>query len=91
MGILEIKPFRGIIKNVMKIQSIDQIRKKFRREWLLIAVDEMDSTTTTPRRGHLLTHSPRRDEVYEAMLRKKGLTLVTYSDDQLPIGYAAAF
>ncbi|MBI2870835.1 MAG: hypothetical protein HYY14_03905 [Candidatus Omnitrophica bacterium] len=58
---------------------------------MLIAVDEMDRATTTPKRGRLLAHSPNRDEVYQAMLRHKKLTLVTYSDDRLPAGYAVAF
>lgn len=74
----------------MKAQSVEQIRKKYHREWLLIAVDELDAATT-PRRGRLLAHSPRREQVYDAMLHTRGLTLVTYSDDRLPAGYAAAF
>ena len=75
----------------MKNQPINKIRKRFRGEWLLIAVDRMDRATTTPRSGHLLAHSPNRDKIYEAMLHKKGTTLVTFSDDRLPAGYAVAF
>ena len=75
----------------MKSQSINQIRRRFHREWLLIVVEEMNPVTTTPRRGHLLAHSPNRGNIYEAMLRyRKKLTLVTYSDDRLPPGYALA-
>ena len=75
----------------MKIQPINQIRKRFHREWLLIAIDEMDAVRTVPIRGHLLIHSANRDEIYEAMLRRKGLTLASFSDDRLPAGYATAF
>ncbi len=75
----------------MRGQSISKIRKRFRREWLLIAVDRIDRATTTPERGRLLAHSPNRDEIYEAMLHRKGLNLVTFSDDSIPSGYAVAF
>ena len=75
----------------MKSQPIERIRKRFRREWVLIAVEEMDRATTRPTRGRLLAHHPNRNEIYETMLRHKGLTLVTYSDDGLPAGYAVAF
>lgn len=72
--------------------NIQKLRKKFRREWLLIAVDEMDESTTTPLEGHLLVHSKDRDEIYQKMLRyKKHNTYLTYSDDSLPKGYAVAF
>lgn len=75
----------------MKNQPINRIRKRFHREWLLIAVDEMNPVTMVPRRGRLLAHSPHRDEIHDAMLRRKGLALITYSDDRLPAGYATAF
>jgi len=75
----------------MKNQSIKKIRKRFHREWLLIAVDKMDEQRCIPLRGHLLVHSPHRDEIYDASLRRKGLALTTFSDDRLPAGYATAF
>lgn len=72
-------------------ESIEKIRKRFRQQWLLIAIDKIDKKTTKPKTGKLLAHSPRRDEVHNVMLRRKGLALVTYSDDKLPAGYAVAF
>lgn len=72
-------------------EPIEKLRARFHREWLLIAVDELDARTTTPRRGHLLGHSPYRDELYAKERRARGLTLTVYSEDQLPQGYAAAF
>ena len=71
-------------------EPIKKIRKRYRREWLLISVDEMNEKTTTPVKGHLLAHSPHRDDIYNTMMRRKELTLVTYSDDHLPAGYALA-
>ena len=82
-------------KNTMKpmsvSQSIEGLRRRFHREWLLIAVDEIDQATTTPRRGRLLAHSPHRDELYAKERSVRGLTLTVYSDDHLPQGFAAAF
>ena len=72
-------------------EPIEKLRGRFRREWLLIAVDEIDTRTTTPVRGHLLAHSPYRDEIYTKERDAHGLTLTVYSEDQLPQGYAAAF
>ena len=75
----------------MKSQAIRHIRRRFHHEWLLIAVDRLDPKTQTPISGRLLAHSPHRDDVYDATLRRRGLALVTYSDDRLPAGYATAF
>lgn len=73
-------------------QAIDQIRRRFRREWLLIAVDRLDPRTQAPLRGRLLAHSPHRDEIYELLVKtKKDLTVALYSDKSLPQGYAVAF
>ena len=72
-------------------RPIDAWRARFRREWLLIAVDKVDPATTTPVRGRLLAHSPHRHELYAKERQVRGLTLTVYSEDQLPQGYAAAF
>lgn len=75
----------------MKTQKIETIRKKFHREWLLIAIDKMDELTTTPLTGRLLAHSPHRDDIYRFDMKYKSHTLTVYSDDGFPKGYAAAF
>lgn len=75
----------------MKTSDIQKLRKKFRYEWLLVAVDKMDESTTTPLKGHLLAHSKDRDEIYQKMLQYKHNTYLTYSEDTLPKGYAVAF
>ena len=76
----------------MKPLPIDQIRRRYPGEWLLISVDELDETTTTPRRGRLLFHSKDRNVVYDRLLQSKTkLPLVTYADDSPPKGYAVAF
>ena len=75
----------------MKSQPIDQIRRRYKREWLLIAVEEIDEATTTPLRGRLLVHSPHRDEIDRASVRYSKPALVVFSEDTFPPGYAAAF
>lgn len=75
----------------MDAQFIDNIRRKYRREWLLIKVNKFDKTTSKPVTGRLLAHSPDRDEIYKKSLRYKGLILIDHSDKRLPKGYAVAF
>jgi len=75
----------------MKSLPIDQIRRRYNREWLLIAVEDMDEATTTPLRGRLLAHSPHRDEIDRASVRYSKPALVVFSEDTFPPGYAAAF
>jgi len=77
----------------MKYQKIDKIKKRYRREWLLIAVDKFDESTTTPMTGRVLAHSPHRDEVWAKLrgIRRPKLPYITYSEDDLPKGYAAAY
>jgi hypothetical protein len=77
----------------MKSEKIEKIKKRFHREWLLIAVDKVDESTTTPISGRLIAHSPHRDEIYRKLfsLKQKRNILVECSEDKLPKGYAAAF
>ena len=77
----------------MKSQPIEYIRRRYRgkREWLMIAIDELDEATATPRRGRLLAHSPHRHEVYERSRRYPHPALIVCSEDNFPKGYAAAF
>ncbi|MFN0118128.1 MAG: hypothetical protein ACKVQC_07560 [Elusimicrobiota bacterium] len=77
----------------MKSESIQKIKNKFHKEWLLISVDKVDYTTTTPLTGKLISHSPHRSEIYSA-LKKKNISkkiLLEYSEDDMPKGYIAAF
>ena len=76
---------------MMRVDSIDHIRQRYNREWLLIAIETMDKATTTPLRGRLLAHSPHRDEVDRASIKYPKPALVVFSEDTFPPGYAAAF
>lgn len=69
----------------MESEKIVDIRKKFLREWLLIAVDEMDKATTKPISGRLLAHSPNPREIVQKSLSPyKGLMFIDYSERQIP-------
>lgn len=74
-----------------KIVPIERLRKRYKREWLLIDVRETDQRTTTPLRGRLLAHSPHRDEIDRASITYPKPALVVFSEDTFPPGYAAAF
>jgi hypothetical protein len=76
---------------IIKKERVEIIRKRYSNKWLLIAVDEMDESTTIPIRGHLLAHSKDRDEIYKKMMRYKIHTFVTCSEDKLRKGLAVAF
>jgi len=75
----------------MKSERIEKIKSRFKHEWLLIKIDRMDALSTTPVSGRLIAHSPLRDEIYKKSIRAKGITLIDYSDNDLPKGYAVAF
>jgi len=75
----------------MKSEYIKKIKSRFKHEWLLIKIDRMNAHSTTPVSGHLIAHSPLRDEIYKKSINAKGLTLIDYSDNDLPKGFAVAF
>lgn len=75
----------------MKSEALNRLRKRFHREWLLIAVDRVDRRTQVPLSGRLLAHSPHRDEIYDRLVTAKGLAVAVYSETTLPQGYAVAF
>ena len=75
----------------MKIEQIKNIKKRFKKEWLLIQIMEFDKKTSTCIKGRLIAHSPDRDAIYKKSISHKGIDLITYSEDKLPRGYAIAF
>ena len=58
---------------------------------MLIKVDKMDESTTTPISGYLIAHTKIKDEIYKRMMKTKGRVLVMFTEDKLPKGYAIAF
>lgn len=74
----------------MKIEKINDIRKRFKNQWLLIAVDEVDPRTREPAKGHLLAHSARRQDVHKVSKKYDDVAYVVYSEDW-PDDLAACF
>lgn len=75
----------------VQVQPIQNLRRRFPDEWLLVQVDHFDPKTTTPLAGRLLAHSKLRDPLEKEAARRKGLIYLVYGSDTFPQGYAAAF
>lgn len=73
--------------------KIETLKKHYHKQWLLIGVDKVDKSTTTPISGHLIAHSPNRSETYQLVMKipRKYPLLIEYSEDRLPKGFAVAF
>jgi len=74
----------------MKSENIEKIREKYKDEWLLIAVDEVDDELGMPIKGHLIAHSPRREDIHKESLKYDDIAYVVYSEDW-PEDLAACF
>lgn len=75
---------------IQKIQTIEEIRKQYDHEWLLIRVVDMDETTTTPLTGELLAHHSDPLEIHKEARQSSGTLLTVYSEDW-PADVAACF
>ena len=51
--------------------TIDEIKKQYDQEWLLIEVDKHNEDWE-PLEGRVIFHSPRGDDIYKEMLKLKG-------------------
>lgn len=70
--------------------NIEEIKKKYKDEWLLIKVSVTDEQDQ-PIEGELFLHSKSRDEVYEAQKDLKDDLYITYSGELPKKGFAVAF
>ena len=69
---------------------IEQIRKSFHDEWLLIEVDSMDKSKTEPLTGKLIDHASTPEPLWQKAAKMKGESFVVYSDEW-PKDLAACF
>ena len=78
----------------IKSEKIKAIKKRFHhtREWLLIDIDKMDESTTTPLYGRLIAHNPKRERIYQLLLKSPQVKrpFIDYAAETLPKGFAAA-
>ena len=72
--------------------NIQEVKQQFKDEWVLLEVLQEDDLKQ-PIEVRVLTHSPNRDDVYDALLRvKEKIHVATmFTGAILKEGYAAAF
>ena len=77
----------------IKSEKITAIKKRFNREWLLIDIDVMDESTTTPISGRLIAHAPKAEKLYKILLKSPQIKrpLIECSADTFPRGVVAGF
>jgi hypothetical protein len=76
---------------VRKMKTIEEIKRKFKGEWVLVEVLEKDELNQ-PRKGRVIAHSKNRDDTYDAMTRIKAKYLYHFYTGEIPKkGYAVAF
>ena len=70
--------------------KIDEIKKKYKDEWVLIRVLKVDEFGA-PVEGEVVAHSKSRDEIYEKQRRMKGDLAIIYTGEIPKEGYVVAF
>ena len=70
--------------------NIEELKKKYKDEWLLIKITIMDEQDR-PTEGEVLLHSKSRDEIYEAQKDLKDDLYIKYSGELHKKGFAVAF
>ena len=71
--------------------KIEEIKKKYKDEWVLVEVLEEDELGQ-PIEVELIAHSKSRDDTYEAMRKAKAKDIAHFYTGEIPKkGYAVAF
>lgn len=70
--------------------NIEELKKKYKDEWLLIRITRTDEQDQ-PIEGDVLLHSKNRDEIYDAQKNLKDYLYITYSGEMPKKGFAVAF
>ena len=71
--------------------KIEEIKRKYRDEWVLAEVIEEDESGQ-PTEVKLIAHSKSRDDTYEAMRKTKAKDIAHFYTGEIPKkGYAVAF
>lgn len=61
-----------------KIQNIKDIRKRFPREWILLANYKFDKVNRLSK-GAMLAHSKKRDDIYRLLMEYKEPLAIDYT------------
>ncbi len=73
------------------MSTIQDIKNKFKNEWVLVEVTENDELNQ-PTKGKVIAHSKNREDTYNAMTKTKATDIAHLYTGEIPKkGYAAAF
>jgi len=74
----------------MGARCIEEIRKEFHEEWLLVTVDTVDAATGFPSTGRLISHGKSAEALWQEAGKCSEPVMVLFSDDW-PEDLAACF
>ena len=78
-----------MIQCIKEKENIEQIKKKYPNEWLLLIDCETDKMSS-PVSGVLVEHSKNRDEIYKKLRKYSGKLCIEYSG-KIPKDLAVMF
>ena len=70
--------------------NIEELKKRYKDEWLLIKITKTGKQDRLIE-GEVLLHSKNRDEIYEAQKNIKDYLYIAYSGEMPKKGFAVAF
>jgi len=74
----------------MEKESVDSLRKRYEGEWLLLGDVEIDEMQR-PIRGTFITHSKRKADIYERLLKVKTERFAIEYAGEIPKDYVVMF
>lgn len=82
-------PTEGMEVMAMGAMTLEEIKQKYRGEWVLIAYTELDNDMCVVK-GEVLAHSPDRDEIYRKLLSIRGRKVAVEYMGEIPNDLAVA-
>ena len=73
-----------------ELLSMKKIVEKYRDEWVLIVYEELDEDLNV-KKGKVIAHSPRKDEIYAQLSETRGKNVAIEYTGKLPEDLAVMF
>jgi len=73
-----------------ELLSMKKIVEKYRDEWVLIVYEELDEDLNV-KKGKVIAHSPRKDEIYARLSETRGKNVAIEYTGKLPEDLAVMF
>jgi hypothetical protein len=70
--------------------TIEEIKERYPNEWVLIEYEEIDNEFNIIK-GHVITHSPVKEEIYKILMETKGKNIVIEYTGRIPEDLAVMF